>query len=783
MSKNDRERFWLEEPRALFRNFYIVPQAGMTEDEKLNALTRLLVVGVAIMALTKQKYWFQTLLVGIIIIIAFKYVPQSKVREGFRDIEMALERYPSTVTNPLVTTTLSQHSPRGNTGCGDNDACSGLTAGNVPTDGLFGRENTPVPLKTGDPYFPQSDGFSSYVYGSNEVGFGPDDTLWAGRTAGVTGDGRDRFPYRSAAGRSHPCNPSPVIYERGTCSQTTLDGDSYSIAVNSNWDRGKYVQPGWTPGIGRSYWRMEGPQKFCTNDRGAGAPWKVRPPLQLDGWPNRKGTHTASPFIGRTEYGDHQNSIRGYPSLDGRPLNSISHPDGSVEGFPPPSEKECCGSDPQPPVYLNCRESRTLDWRKYRDPVTGINPQLRYSRDIRPGQNSGEFTMTPPDICASKPSSCYGTQYRPNETYMCRNPPSRITQQTSLSLLSGHAPQPIQQVSPDLRVARTRTQSQLNAEASQPSSQNRFGLPVRVTPPRSMTMPLGLVEGYTEDFSGTRKRHFYPPQDKNIGGGSDTNNNSYNMDVQKMNVPDAIIQGSTKLLYPAPGDRIAYYDVTPNLNHTGSALYDPGNAGGCTPLPGYKYITSSGSCVEPCRQPAVYPGDPNRCGDTKCPGNRYDPYVCQGYDTRNGVQTSYTMTPCLGSAEAYDETNNYYRPINDIRRTTNQGFETLQFQGDRELQNTMMSCNRCFQSPCRCEDPRNQTACHYITRNNISAIVPPDVGGNGGIGASSETALEAQDRYELMRRESLQGGYRNFLTSRRKHGCAGVASSLGFYYT
>ena len=756
MSKNDRERFWLEEPRALFRNFYIIPQAGMTEDEKLNALTRLLVVGVGIMAVTKQKYWFQTLLVGLIIIIAFKYVPQSKVREGFRDIEGALEGHPSMVTNPLVTTTMCQQSPRGNTGCGNNDSCNGLTAGNVPTDGLFGRENTPVPLKTGDPYFPQSDGFSSYVYGSNEVAFGPDDTLWAGRTAGVTGDGRDRFPYRSASGRSHPCNPSPVIYERGTCSQTTLDADSYSIAVNSKWDRGKYVEPGWTPAPGRSYWRMEGPQKFCTADRGKGAPWKVRPPLQLDGWPIRKGAHTASPFIGRTEYGHHQNSIRGYPSLDGRPLNSIAYPDGSVEGYPPPSERECCGTSPQPAVYLDCRGSRILDWRKYRDPVTGINPQLRYSPDVRPGQNIGEFTMTPADICTKQPSSCFGTQYRPEETYKCRNPRPPITQETSLSLLSGHAPQPIQHISPGFRATRERTQSQLNAEASQPSNINNFGLPARVTPPRPMTMPLGLVEGYTE----------------NIGGGSDTS--KYRVDVQKMSVPSAVIQGSNEILY---------YDVTPNLNHTGSALFDPGDAGGCTPLPSYRYITSSGSCIEPCRQPAVYPVNPDRCGDTKCPGNRYDPYVCQGYDTRNGVQTSYTMTPCQGSSEAYAETNDYYRPINDIRRTTNQGFETRQFQEDVELQNTMSSCNKCFPAPCTCEDPRNQTACHYITRNNISTIVPPDVGGNGGIGASSETALEAQDRYELMKRESFQNGYRNELLSRRKHGCTGVASNLGFYYT
>lgn len=72
------EKFWLENPAALFSSFDIVPQESMTQNQKLNALTRLSILITAGMYGCCFKYapWF--FIGSIVIIIILKYAFNSQ---------------------------------------------------------------------------------------------------------------------------------------------------------------------------------------------------------------------------------------------------------------------------------------------------------------------------------------------------------------------------------------------------------------------------------------------------------------------------------------------------------------------------------------------------------------------------------------------------------------------------------------------------------------------------------------------------------------------------------
>jgi hypothetical protein len=62
---------WIEKPSNLVAKLNLLPEVGDTFGEKLNALTRLLVVIVIVLVLLKWKYWNIILIVGIFLIIFF----------------------------------------------------------------------------------------------------------------------------------------------------------------------------------------------------------------------------------------------------------------------------------------------------------------------------------------------------------------------------------------------------------------------------------------------------------------------------------------------------------------------------------------------------------------------------------------------------------------------------------------------------------------------------------------------------------------------------------------
>jgi len=66
-----QERFWFEEPGDLVRRLNLLARKDDTLDQKLNALTRLLIVLVIVLALLKWKHWEWLLLIGIAFILYF----------------------------------------------------------------------------------------------------------------------------------------------------------------------------------------------------------------------------------------------------------------------------------------------------------------------------------------------------------------------------------------------------------------------------------------------------------------------------------------------------------------------------------------------------------------------------------------------------------------------------------------------------------------------------------------------------------------------------------------
>lgn len=85
---------WVENPDNLFARTNLFPDTGDPFGEKLNALTRLLIVVVVVLVLLKWKYWHIILTVGIFLVIFF-YLLKSEpdIVENFNENMEDLKHY------------------------------------------------------------------------------------------------------------------------------------------------------------------------------------------------------------------------------------------------------------------------------------------------------------------------------------------------------------------------------------------------------------------------------------------------------------------------------------------------------------------------------------------------------------------------------------------------------------------------------------------------------------------------------------------------------------------
>lgn len=75
------EKFWAEDPCILLTNIRLFPLADFTQDEKLNALTRLAIAISVGLYFMKYEFWFTFLILALLGIILVKYSGMTK--DGF----------------------------------------------------------------------------------------------------------------------------------------------------------------------------------------------------------------------------------------------------------------------------------------------------------------------------------------------------------------------------------------------------------------------------------------------------------------------------------------------------------------------------------------------------------------------------------------------------------------------------------------------------------------------------------------------------------------------------
>lgn len=79
MAHNSNDPFWLNDPQVLVKNFIIVPNQQMTDAERLNAMTRLLILICIGLYFYGYKEWTTVFALGILLIIVLR----NSKNEGF----------------------------------------------------------------------------------------------------------------------------------------------------------------------------------------------------------------------------------------------------------------------------------------------------------------------------------------------------------------------------------------------------------------------------------------------------------------------------------------------------------------------------------------------------------------------------------------------------------------------------------------------------------------------------------------------------------------------------
>lgn len=94
-------KFWLQDPCILFMDLAFIPTKDMSRTEKLNALTRLVLIISTVMYFLEYKQWSTFLVCGILLVIVIYCMEDSKgkMADGTEDI---LTNIPSTENENFV---------------------------------------------------------------------------------------------------------------------------------------------------------------------------------------------------------------------------------------------------------------------------------------------------------------------------------------------------------------------------------------------------------------------------------------------------------------------------------------------------------------------------------------------------------------------------------------------------------------------------------------------------------------------------------------------------------
>ncbi len=92
------ERFWLEDPRNLINKGTVLPSHHDSFEEKLNAVTRLVIIITIILAIVKWRHWQTFIVISLISIVAVYLNKGSSLVEHFDEDLKDFSYYKNYVT-------------------------------------------------------------------------------------------------------------------------------------------------------------------------------------------------------------------------------------------------------------------------------------------------------------------------------------------------------------------------------------------------------------------------------------------------------------------------------------------------------------------------------------------------------------------------------------------------------------------------------------------------------------------------------------------------------------
>jgi len=101
MNSTIQSKIWIEDPTVLFQTLDIMPDANMTNAERLNAMTRVIIIITAIMFILKFPVWWLFLGLGLIVVIIIWYIIKGREQVYLRQQREYLRKPRRRIITPL----------------------------------------------------------------------------------------------------------------------------------------------------------------------------------------------------------------------------------------------------------------------------------------------------------------------------------------------------------------------------------------------------------------------------------------------------------------------------------------------------------------------------------------------------------------------------------------------------------------------------------------------------------------------------------------------------------
>ncbi len=84
------DKFWIENPAVLLSSLDVFPNSDMSEEERLNAITRLIIVISVILLVMGYKEWLIFLIIGIVFVVIIYFNNRNNLIEPYKKLEVSV---------------------------------------------------------------------------------------------------------------------------------------------------------------------------------------------------------------------------------------------------------------------------------------------------------------------------------------------------------------------------------------------------------------------------------------------------------------------------------------------------------------------------------------------------------------------------------------------------------------------------------------------------------------------------------------------------------------------